>query len=97
MVHFGFAKSKAINFSFKDYFDRSVCSFQRFARQKTIQIRSSKKFKSEVFFAACGPLGSTKGLSCLSRAIFFREMFGFSDMKLKNLRKRLLKIAIIVA
>ena len=53
MVLFGFAKSKAINFSFKDYFDRSVCNFQRFARQKTIQIRSSSKFKSEVVFAAC--------------------------------------------
>ena len=54
MVLFGFAKSKAMNFSFKDYFDRSICNFQRFARQKTIQIRSSSKFKSEVFFAACG-------------------------------------------
>ena len=45
-VLFGFAKSKAINFSFKDYFDRSICNFQRLARQKTIQIRSSSKFKS---------------------------------------------------
>ena len=48
MVLFGFAKSKAINFSFKDYFDRSICNFQRLARQKTIQIRSSCKFKSSL-------------------------------------------------
>ena len=60
MVLFGFAKSKAINFSFKDYFDRSICNFQRFAWQKTIQIRSSSKFKSEVFFAACGHLVQLK-------------------------------------
>ena len=46
MVLFGFAKSKAINFSFKDYFDRSICNFQRLAWQKTIQIRCSRKFKS---------------------------------------------------
>ena len=45
MVLFGFAKSKAIHFSFKDYFDKSMCNFQRLARQKTIQIRSSSKFK----------------------------------------------------
>ena len=44
-VLFGFAKSKAINFSFRDYFDRSICILQGFARQKTIQIRSSSKFK----------------------------------------------------
>ena len=31
---FCLAKSKAINFSFKDYFDRSICSFQRLAGQK---------------------------------------------------------------
>ena len=31
---FWLAKSKAINFSFKDYFDRSICSFQRLAGQK---------------------------------------------------------------
>ena len=48
MVLFGFSKSKAINFSFKDYFDRSVCNFQRCARQKTIQIRSSSEFKSSL-------------------------------------------------
>ena len=48
MVLFGFAKSKAINFSFKDYFDRSICNFQRLARQKTLQIRSSSKFKSSL-------------------------------------------------
>ena len=48
MVIMGFAKSKAINFSFKDYFDRSVCNFQRLARLKTIQIRSSSKFKSSL-------------------------------------------------
>ena len=52
MVLFGFAKSKAINFSFKDYFDRSICNFQRLARQKTIQIRSSSKFKSSLQHAA---------------------------------------------
>ena len=57
MVLFGFAKSKTINFSFKDYFDRSVCNFQRLARQKTIQIRSSSKFKSSLQHAA---LGSTQ-------------------------------------
>ena len=45
MVLFGIAKSKAINLSFKDYFDRSICNFQRLARQKTLQIRSSSKFK----------------------------------------------------
>ena len=48
MVLFGFAKSKAYNFSFKDYFDRSICSFQRVALQKSIQIRSSSKFKSSL-------------------------------------------------
>ena len=41
MVLFWFAKSKAINSSVKDYFDRSIYNFQRLARQKTIQIRSS--------------------------------------------------------
>ena len=45
MVLFGFVKSKAINFSFKDYFDRSTCNFQRLARQKTKQNRSLSKFK----------------------------------------------------
>ena len=49
MVLLGFPKSKAINFSFKDYFDRSICNFpQRLARQKTIQIQSSSKFKSSL-------------------------------------------------
>ena len=48
MVLLGFAKSKAITFSFKDYFDRSVCNFQRLARQKTIKIGSSSKFKSSL-------------------------------------------------
>ena len=48
MVLFGFAKRKAINSRFKDYFDRSICNFQRLARQKTIQIRSSSKFKSSL-------------------------------------------------
>ena len=48
MVLFGFAERKAINFSFKDYFDRSICNFQRLARQKTIPIRSSSKFKSSL-------------------------------------------------
>ena len=39
---FWLAKSKAINFSFKDYFDRSICSFQSLAGpKKTIQVRSS--------------------------------------------------------
>ena len=39
---FWLAKSKTINFSFKDYFDRSICSFQGLAGQKkTIQVRSS--------------------------------------------------------
>ena len=43
---FWLAKSKTINFIFKDYFDRSICSFQRLAGQKkTIQGRSSSKFK----------------------------------------------------
>ena len=58
MVLFGFVKSKTINFSFKDYFDRSICSFQRLARQKTIQIRSSSKFKSSLQHA--GTRGSTQ-------------------------------------
>ena len=48
MVLFGFAKNKAINFSFKDYFDKSICNFQRLARQKSIQIRSSSKLKSSL-------------------------------------------------
>ena len=53
MVLLGFPKSKAINFSFKDYFDRFICNFpQRLARQKTIQIQSSSKFKSSL--SACG-------------------------------------------
>ena len=51
MVLFGLAKSKAFNFSFKDYFDRSMCNFQRLARQKTIQIWSSSKFKSSLLHA----------------------------------------------
>ena len=59
MVLFGFAKSKAINFSFKDYFDRSICNFQRLARQKTIQIRSSSKFKSSLQ-RSMRALGSTQ-------------------------------------
>ena len=43
---FWLAKSKTINFSSKDYFDRSICSFQRLAGQKkTVQVRSSSKFK----------------------------------------------------
>ena len=45
---FRFAKSKAINSSFKDYFDRSICNFQRLAQQKTLQIRNSSKFKSSL-------------------------------------------------
>ena len=48
MVLCGFTKSKATNFSFKDYFDRSICNFQRLAQQKTIQIRCSSKFKSSL-------------------------------------------------
>ena len=49
---FWLAKSKAINFSFKDYFDRSICSFQRFAGpKKTIQVQSSSKFKSSLQYA----------------------------------------------
>ena len=48
MVLWGFAKSKAINSSLKNYFDRSICNFQRLAREKTIQIRSSSKFKSSL-------------------------------------------------
>ena len=48
MVLSRFAKSKAINFSFKGYFDRSICNSQKLARQKTIQIRSSSKFKSSL-------------------------------------------------
>ena len=45
---FWFAKSKAINFSSKDYFDRSICNFQRLEQQKNILVRrrSSSKFKS---------------------------------------------------
>ena len=46
MVLFGFAKSEAINFSFKDYFDRSICNFQRLAWQKTIKIWSSSRLYS---------------------------------------------------
>ena len=48
MVVLGFTKSKGINFSFKDYFDRSICNFQRLAQQKTIQILSSSKFNSSL-------------------------------------------------
>ena len=46
MVLLGFAKSKAINFSFKDYFDRSICNFQRLTGQKTLQIPSSSRICS---------------------------------------------------
>ena len=35
----GFAKSKGINFSLKDYFDRSICNFQRLARQKNSELK----------------------------------------------------------
>ena len=47
---FWFAKSKAVNFSFQDYFDRSICNFQRLAGQKTILVQSLCKlnFKCEV-------------------------------------------------
>ena len=48
---FWLAKSKAINFSFKDYFDRSICTcnFQRLAGQKkTVLVWSSSKFKSSL-------------------------------------------------
>ena len=46
---FWVAKSKTINFSFKDYFDRSICSFQRLeGQEKTIQVQSSSKFKSSL-------------------------------------------------
>ena len=46
---FWLSKSKRINFSFKDYFDRSIRSFQRLAGQKkTLQVRSSSKFKSSL-------------------------------------------------
>ena len=41
---FWFAKSKAVNFSFQDYFDTSICNFYRLAGQKTILIQSSCKF-----------------------------------------------------
>ena len=40
---FWVAKSKTINFSFKDYFDRSICSFQRLAGQK--KNHTSSEFK----------------------------------------------------
>ena len=50
---FCLAKSKTINFGFKDYLDRSICSFQRLAGQKkTIQVRNSIK-SVQVVFAAC--------------------------------------------
>ena len=46
MVLWGFAKSKAINFNFKDYFDRSICNFQRLASRKPykfgVQVSSSR-------------------------------------------------------
>ena len=49
MVLFGSLKAKQLIFFFKDYFDRSICSFQRLAGQKkTIQVRSSSKFKSSL-------------------------------------------------
>ena len=60
MVLWGFAKSKAINFSFKDYFDRSICNFQRLARQKTLQIRSSSKLKSSLQHAGTLSLFNSK-------------------------------------
>ena len=60
MVLFGFAKSKAINLSFKDYFDRSICNFQRLARQKTIQIRSSSTEVSSSRLCSRRALGSTQ-------------------------------------
>ena len=57
MVLFWFAKSKAINSSVKDYFDRSIYNFQRLARQKTIQIRSSVSSSHPCIMRA---LGSTQ-------------------------------------
>ena len=62
MVLFGFAKSKAINSSFKDYFDRSTCNFQRLAGQKTIQVRSSSKFKSSLQHAGTSDRFNSKKL-----------------------------------
>ena len=41
MVIWGSLKAKQLILVFKDYFDRSICNFQRLARQKTQQIRSS--------------------------------------------------------
>ena len=52
MVLLGFAKSKAINFSLKVYFDRSICNFQRLAR---VENHTNSEFKEvQVVFAACG-------------------------------------------
>ena len=49
---FWFTKSKAVDFSFKDYFERSICNFQRLAWQKTILVRSSSKVKSSLQHAS---------------------------------------------
>ena len=46
MVLLGFATSKAINFSFKDYFDRSICNFRDLHGRKPykfgVQVSSSR-------------------------------------------------------
>ena len=47
MVLFGSLKAKQLFLFFKDYFDKSICSFQRLAGQKkTIQVRSSSRLCS---------------------------------------------------
>ena len=84
MVLFGFAKSKAINFSFKDYFDRSICNSKtRLARQKTIQIRSSSRLCS------MRALGSTQRnrfmQTSLSKVCSTYCVIVLSDKKMKHL------------
>ena len=84
MVLFGFAKSKAINFSFKDYFDRSICNSRtRLARQKTIQIRSSSRLCS------MRALGSTQRnrfmQTSLSKVCSMYCVIVLSDKKMKHL------------
>ena len=84
MVLFGFAKSKAINFSFKDYFDRSICNSRtRLARQKTIQIRSSSRLCS------MRALGSTQRnrfmQTSLSKVCSTYCVIVLSDKKMKHL------------
>ena len=56
MVFFWFVKSKAISFSFQDYFDRSICNFWRLAGQKPYQFEVQVSLSRLCSMEALGPI-----------------------------------------